>query len=147
MLPISAVQTAIYEALSDALPVRVLDRAGPNEPFPYVTIGEFTGTSADSLIEQGVDLECTVHVWSRQKGTRETQELMEAAKDTLDRRRFQMIGFANDFQWVATAWTYAQTLRDPDGITTHGVLRFTVMTYQPPAAAATAVEFEQIKGE
>jgi hypothetical protein len=126
MLPLSEVQTAIFAALGPALaPVPVLDHAGPNQNFPYVTLGEFVGGPADTLAEQGADLAITVHVWSRQPGMQETQQLMTRAKDALDRQRLPAAGF----QWVDTIWTYAQTLREPDGMTRHGVLRFTVATF------------------
>src|SRR3954462_7913109 len=116
MLPIGAIQTAIFEALTAALaPVPVLDLAGPNQPYPYLTIGEFIGAPADTLNEQGVDHELTVHVWSRQPGMQECAELMEVAKNALDRHRLIIEGF----QWVDTVWTQAQTMRDPDGKTRH----------------------------
>jgi hypothetical protein len=129
VLPIGGIQQALYEALSVALaPVPVVDYAGPNQEYPYVTIGEFTGAHADTLAEQGADLELTVHVWSRQPGMQQTGALMEAAKDALHRQRFAVSGF----QWVDTIWDYAQTLRDPDGKTRHGILRFRVMTFEQP---------------
>jgi len=126
MLPLSEVQTAIAAALGPALaPVPVLDQAGPNQTYPYVTIGEFVGDQVDTLNEQGANLEITVHAWSRQPGFQECQQLMARVKDALDRQRLPATGF----QWVDTIWTYAQTLRESDGITRHGVLRFTVATF------------------
>jgi hypothetical protein len=127
MLPLSEVQAAFFNALTPALaPVPVLDAAGPNQTFPYVTVGEFTGGQFDTLGEQAIDLELTVHVWSRQPGMQECQQLMTLAKDALDRQRLPAAGF----QWVDTIFTYAQTLREPDGLTRHGILRFTVPTFQ-----------------
>lgn len=127
MLPLSEVQAAFFAALVPAVaPVPVLDAAGPNQAFPYVTIGEFLGTQTDTLRDQAVDLELTVHVWSRQAGMQECQQLMTLVKDALDRQRLPAAGF----QWVDTIFTYAQTLREPDGMTRHGILRFTVPTFQ-----------------
>ena len=126
MLPLSEVQAAMFAALVPALaPVPVLDAAGPNQAYPYVTIGEVVGDQADTLNEQGVNLAWTVHVWSRQSGMQETQQLMARVKDALDRQRLPATGF----QWVDTVWMNAQTLRDPDGVTRHGILRFTVATF------------------
>ena len=127
MLPLSEVQTAIYAALTAVLaPVPVLDEAGPNQAYPYATLGEFTAGESDTLGEQSVDMEVTVHIWSRQAGMQEVQQLMAAAKDALDRQRFAAAGF----QWVTTIWNYAATLRDADGKTRHGILQFQVMTFQ-----------------
>lgn len=128
MLPLTEVQTAIYEALMPALaPVPVIDQAGPNQDYPYCTIGEFVGGHDDTLSEQAVNLDVTVHVWSRQPGMQECQQLMTKVKDTLDRKR---IYSPITFQWVTTIWLYAQTLREPDGETRHGILRFQVMTFE-----------------
>lgn len=126
MLPLTEVQTALWNALTPALaPVPVVDAAGPNQSFPYATIGEFIGGESDTLNEQSVDFDVTVHLWSRQPGMQECQQLMTIAKDTLDRAVLPATGF----QWVTTIWQYAQTLREPDGQTRHGILRFRVMTF------------------
>jgi hypothetical protein len=128
MLPISEVQGAIYTALTAALaPVPVLDLAGPDERFPYVTLGEFTATPDDPVTsEQGVDMDMSLHVWSRQPGMQEIQQIMQAAKDALHYKKFAVTGF----QWVETAWEMAQTMRDIDGVTRHGVMRFRILTFQ-----------------
>ena len=127
MLPLAAVQKSLFDALTAALaPVPVLDFAGPNQSYPYCTIGEFTGGQSDTIGEQAVDLEVTVHLWSRQPGMQEVQTLMETAKDALDRARLPAAGF----HWVDTIFIFAQTLRDIDGQTRHGVLRFRILTFE-----------------
>jgi hypothetical protein len=127
MLPIAAVQQSIYEALTPALaPVPVFDEAGPNAAYPYVTIGEVIGGESDTLDKEAVDLELTIHTWSRQAGMLEISTIMATVKDTLHRKSLP----ASGFQWVTTIWIYAQTLRDPDGKTRHGVSRFRVMTFE-----------------
>lgn len=127
MLPIAEVQRAVYNALTLAVaPVPVLDQAGPNQAFPYCTIGEFLGEPADTLDRQGVDFELTVHVWSRERGMSEIEALMATAKDTLHDARLPITGA----QWVTMRWFQAQTLRDIDGRTRHGIMRFRVLTFQ-----------------
>jgi hypothetical protein len=117
----------LYAALVPALaPVPVLDRAGPNQIYPYSTIGEMIATEDDLLAEQAVNIEVTVHLWSRQPGMQEVQQLMQTAKDALDRAKLPVSGF----QWVDCVWTWGQTLRDPDGVTRHGILRFNVLTFE-----------------
>lgn len=126
MLPLAEVQSAIFDALTAALaPVPVVDQAGPNQQYPYVTIGESVSDQDDTLGEEGAGIEMTVHVWSRQNGMQETQQLMAAAKAALHRQRLAAAGF----QWVDTIWDFAQTLRDPDGVTRHGILRFRVEVF------------------
>jgi hypothetical protein len=126
VLPIASAQQAVYDALLAALaPVPVLDDAGVNQSYPYVSIGEFIAGHADTLTDEAADLEITIHVWSRQPGMQECSELMEAAKAALHRVPLAIA----DAQWVDTIWNYAQTLRDPDGKTRHGILRFRILTF------------------
>jgi hypothetical protein len=88
--PLSEVQTALFNALTPALaPVLVVDQAGPNQEYPYATIGEFVGGHDDTLNEQAVNLDVTVHIWSREPGMQQCQQLMTAAKNALDRQRLQ----------------------------------------------------------
>lgn len=127
MLPINSVQQGLYTVLTAACaPVPVVDNAGPNQSYPYVSIGEAIGEHADTLGEMGVDLEFTVHVWSRQLGMQECSDLMEAAKNALHRQSFPLA----DAQWVSTIFVQAQTMRDADGKTRHGILRFRVLTFE-----------------
>lgn len=129
MLPFADIQTAVYGALLPVLsPVPLLDAAGPDQEYPYVTFGEFAADQADCLTAEGVDMDMTIHVWSRQPGMLETQLLMDIVKDTLHGKSFALTGAV---QHVTTIWEYATTLRDPDGLTRHGVLRFRVLTFQP----------------
>jgi hypothetical protein len=108
-------------------PVPVIDQAGPNQAYPYATIGEFIGEHADPLDGEAINLDVTVHVWSRQPGMQECQQLMAQAKNALSRAVLPVSGF----QYVETIWLYAQTLREPDGVTRHGILRFQVQTFLP----------------
>jgi hypothetical protein len=128
MLSFAAIQSATYGKLKPALaPVRVLDQAGPDEFYPFVTLGEFSaGGVADILDHQAIDVEMTIHVWSRQLGMRECEQLMEIVKAALHAQPLTLA----TAQWVMTTLIYAQTLRDPDGLTRHGVLRFRVMTFE-----------------
>lgn len=132
MLPLAEVQAAVYAALVPALaPVPVLDQAGPDQEFPYCTLGEFSAQEFDTLTDEAVDMDMTVHVWSRQPGMQEAQQMMRTAKDALHRKSFALPG---GIQHVTTIWEFAQTLRDADGMTRHGVLRFRILTFQAAAA-------------
>ena len=131
MLPMSEVQAAVYAALVPALaPVPVLDYAGPNQTYPYATIGELTAEHNDTLGERGSALEVMVHIWSRQPGMLELQTMMAMAESALHRQTLTLSG---GLQWVASMLEYSSTLRDADGVTRHGVMRFRVMVFQAAA--------------
>ena len=124
----------LYGTLTAALaPVPVLDHAGPDQEFPFVTIGEFTAEPDDTLRDAGSGVEVMLHLWSRQAGMLELQTMMNAAGAALHRKSFTLPG---DLQWVSTIQEYAATLRDADGMTRHGVMRFRVSVFQQAAFAA-----------
>lgn len=129
MLPLAEVQAAVYAALVPALaPVPVLDVAGPNQSYPYATIGEFTAEHDDLLLDDGSSMEMMVHLWSRQPGMKELQMMMAMASDALHRRNLTLEG--GMMQWVSSVLEYSATLRDADGVTRHGVMRFRVDVFQ-----------------
>ena len=129
MLPLSDIQTALYAAIAAAVsPVAVLDNAGPDQLYPFVTIGEFSAEPDDAITNEGAAIEAMIHVWSRQPGMQELQQLMQGIASALHGVRLTLAGGG---QWVMTRHDYSTTLRDPDGITRHGVMRFQVLAFQP----------------
>jgi hypothetical protein len=132
MLPLSEVQTALYGALVPALsPVPVLDYAGPDQEYPFCTIGEFTAEEDDTLLDEGIGMDVLVHLWSRSPGMQQLQLMMSAVKDALHRATLSL---PDGMQYVSTVCEFAQTLRDADGVTRHGVMRFRVMVFLAAAA-------------
>jgi len=132
MLPLSEVQTVLFGALTSALtPVPVLDYAGPDQDYPYCTIGEFTGEQEDTLTDEGVGMDVLIHLYSRLPGMQQLQLMMAAVKDALHGVTFSL---PDGMQYVMTTWEFAQTLREPDGVTRHGVMRFRVSVFLAAAA-------------
>lgn len=124
--PFGDVQRAFYEVLTAALaPVPVLDDHPTNELFPYITIGVLNSLPDECLIEQGAEIGMQVDVWSIQPGMQETQYLMSSIIEALQHRKLILQGD----QWVDTRWEMGDVIRDPDGRTRHGVLRFNVSTW------------------
>lgn len=123
------VQKAIFHALQPALgSVQVVDQAGANQAFPYCTIGEFIGEPADTLANHGADFELAIHIWSRALGMNECQTLMDTVVRTLHDQKLPFPGI--DWVMVAMRFFQAQTLREIDGRTRHGIVRFRVMTFE-----------------
>ena len=124
MISFLDVQRTIYEVLSTNLPCPVRDEHPVNGPFPYVTIGAFTAMPNDFLIEQGADIAPQIDVWSIQRGSFECEALMQQIVGLLHRQIYLLPAD----QWADCTLQMAQVLRDPDGRTRHGVLRFLIMT-------------------
>lgn len=125
------VQQAIYNALTgnatlSGMITGVFDRvpqptdAGSDADFPYITIGGDAVQPWDTDSSFGVDSRVTIHVWSRQRGRKETKEILDRVCAILHYQ--ELIVPAGGF--VFCLLEYTETFRDPDGLTNHGISRF-----------------------
>lgn len=125
-----ATQTVIYQLLTGYAPLTALVKgiyddvpesdSGDSVQFPYVTIGESTHNEFDTDNTTGDDTTTTVHVWSRQRGKKETKEIQGAVYDALHRQSPTYPGFII----FGIDWQTSLTLIDADGKTRHGVQTF-----------------------
>lgn len=125
-------QQAIYARLSgDATLVTTLGAAVYDEPpagvaFPYVVVGDTTETPNDTMGVTGRDLTVTIHTWSRYRGMREISRMQDRIDQLLDRWLPTVAGWNS----VHVLQEYFEALRDPDGLTRHGVSRYRTHLYQ-----------------
>ncbi len=123
------VQAAVFDRLVDQVPFPVYDRppqtedAGDDESFPYLTIGEDTFTPWDDDFTQGYESELNVHTWSRYRGRKEVKEIQQTIYDALHRHSISIAGYAT----INLHFEFADSVRDPDGLTHHGVSRFRLL--------------------
>ena len=82
-----ALQKAIYAALTaDAAVVaalggpRIYDDVPVRSDFPYLTFGQSTERDWSTATDDGHEHLVTLHVWSRARGRKETDEVMAAAQ-------------------------------------------------------------------
>lgn len=117
-------QVAIYDRLrTDAnlaavVADRVYDDVPQETPFPYVEIGEPVSTAWDDDCNTGSVSLVTIHVWSQYHGSREAQLALAAIYTALHNQPLGLVGGDN----VVCQVQQQQVLRDPDGVTRHGVL-------------------------
>jgi hypothetical protein len=115
---LSAVQKALYLAISGA-GITVFDAVSENQAFPYVTIGE-TSTLDDSDKTKHADEHTeTIHVWSRAAGFKECKDLISSVLVAVS----AINGTTDGYQIRYLDTDQVLTMRDPDGITRHGVIR------------------------
>ncbi len=125
-----ALQKAVYVALvaDDGVGLligdRIYDGAPRNAVFPYVTLGRATLTDWSTGTEAGAEHRLTLDVWSRAHGKSECLAIAEAIRVALHDAALALAGHA----LVNLRFETADTVRDPDGITFHGVLRFRAVT-------------------
>lgn len=125
-------QQAIYARLNgDAeltttLGAAVYDEVPDGAAFPYVSIGEVTENPRDTMGTTGRDTTVTVHVWSQYPGSKEVKQIQNRVDELLDRWTPTVAGW-NETQMLQE---FFETFRDPDGLTRHGVSRYSVHLHQ-----------------
>lgn len=113
-----AVQKAIYTALSGAS-LTVFDQVSENQAFPYVTIGESSLLDDSDKTAHADEHVETIHVWSRAGGFKECKDLMTDAIEAAS----TINGITDGYHIRYLDTDQILTMRDPDGITRHGVIR------------------------
>ncbi|MGW1127456.1 DUF3168 domain-containing protein [Streptomyces sp. NPDC002526] len=133
MLPLQGAILAVLRGDSDlsALISGVYDYVPETATYPFIVVGEAIETPANAHDRYGRETVMTLHVWTQHRG--HSQGLTIAARVTalLDHQPLTVPGLDH----VATRHEYAQTLTDPEppGNIRHVVLRYRVVTEQPPA--------------
>ena len=121
-----ALQEALYtrlnndSTLTDTNGASVYDEVPEGSSFPYVTIGETTALEYDTKDLTGSEQTVTFHVWSQYRGAKEAKNIMDRLHDLLHNYSLSVSG-AN---LINLRFDFGDLLRDPDGVTRHGVMRF-----------------------
>ena len=121
-----ALQTTIYSTLSgdntltNTLGAGVFDEVVENASYPFVALGEETAIDYSTKDLNGGEFTINIHVWSQYKGAKQTKEIMDRIHDLLHDSSLSVSGF----NLANLRFEFSDILRDPDGITRHGVMRF-----------------------
>lgn len=121
-----ALQTTIYSTLSgdntltNTLGAGVFDEVLDNATYPFVSLGEETAIDYSTKDLNGGEFTINIHVWSQYKGSKQTKEIMDRVHDLLHDSNLSVSGF----NLVNLRFEFSDILRDPDGVTRHGVMRF-----------------------
>ena len=121
-----ALQTTIYSTLSgdntltNTLGAGVFDEVLENATYPFVSLGEETAIDYSTKDLNGGEYTINIHVWSQYKGSKQTKEIMDRIHDLLHDSSLSVSGF----NLANLRFEFSDILRDPDGVTRHGVMRF-----------------------
>tara|TARA_R100001510_G_C7644566_1_gene201981 strand:- start:361 stop:762 length:402 start_codon:yes stop_codon:yes gene_type:complete len=121
-----ALQSTIYSTLSgdstltSTLGASVFDDVPESTSFPYVVLGEDNIQEFGTKDVDGTDTTLTLHIWSEYKGSKETKEIMDRIHDLLHDSSLSVSGF----NLINLRFEFSDIMRDPDGKTRHGVMRF-----------------------
>ena len=126
---LAAIQKAVYERLSADSSLMgkvtgIFDFVPDNQEFPYVTIGEATTVPFATFSRFGEEATITLHIWSRYQGFKEIADIMDDLNRLLGHQDLQVIGYDT----ITCFYDFSETLREPDGITRHGVVRYRILT-------------------
>ena len=121
-----ALQTTIYSTLSNdntltnTLGAGVFDEVVENASYPFVALGEETAIDYSTKDLDGGEFTINIHVWSQYKGAKQTKEIMDRIHDLLHDSSLSVSGF----NLINLRFEFSDILRDPDGVTRHGIMRF-----------------------
>ncbi len=120
-----ALQEAIYSALNVSAITSDLNCAVVNEPtndqsYPFIQLGEDRVDDYSTKVEAGGEYELNFDIWSQYKGSKECKQIMDKIHDLLHDSSISVTGF----NLVNIQLDYSDILKDPDGVTRHGIMRF-----------------------
>ena len=121
-------QQVIYGLLSNSADVMsavkgVYDSVPDQQDFPYITIGEDDNNEWDTATTLGNDVVCTVSVWSRDRGKKETKDIQGRIYNALHRQDYNVTGY----QIISIDWQNSTSFLDYDAKTRHGVQTFRIL--------------------
>jgi hypothetical protein len=121
------IQIEAFETLEERVGGRVYDNPlqvpdpESDSGFPYLTIGEAYMVPWDTDTEKGVEARFMIHVWSRAQHHLECKAIQDAVSEIFHRDTIAIGGF------VGCDLLQQSALRDPDGVTIHGVQEFRIL--------------------
>ena len=121
-----ALQSSVYSTLSNdntlssTYGASVFDDVPEDTSYPYITIGEDNISEFGTKDLDGTTSTMTIHIWSEYKGSKETKQIMDRIHDLLHDSSLSVSGF----NLINMRFEFSDIMRDPDGITRHGVMRF-----------------------
>ena len=117
----SAIYTALnVSAITDTLSCGVFDEVIEGATYPFIALGEETAIDYSTKDLDGGEFTINIHVWSQYKGAKQTKEIMDRIHDLLHDSSLSVSGF----NLINLRFEFSDILRDPDGVTRHGVMRF-----------------------
>lgn len=124
-----ALQSSIYSALNvsaitTTLSCGVYDEVVEGNSYPFIALGEETAIDYSTNNLVGAETTINIHIWSQYKGSKETKNIMDKIHDLLHDVSLSVSGV----NLINLRFEFSDIMRDPDGITRHGVMRFRAIT-------------------
>lgn len=121
-----ALQSAIYSRLNSdgnlttTLGASIFDDVPENPTYPFVGIGQDTSVDFSTKDANGSENTITLDIFSRYLGSKETKDIMDRVHTLLHDAAITVSGQ----NLINIRFEFGDILREPDGLTRHGVMRF-----------------------
>ncbi len=125
--PSYAIQVAIVaalRALGTEAEARVYDTVPASAAFPYVSLGEGQMIPVDEDCGDPSETYLDIDIWTRDAGFPQTKRIAGAFRERLHHGDLSIAGHVLDLMEVQSV----NYVRDPDGITRHGILSVLIRT-------------------
>lgn len=121
----SQFQSALYAKLSgDAtlmgMVSAIYDHVPETAIFPYISMGEIDARDSSTFGKDGQIMTATLHIWSRQRGRKEAQQIMARIHDLLHKGTLNVSGA----EFAGSYYDFSAVILDGDGLTYHGIARY-----------------------
>ena len=107
---------------------RIYDRVPETRQFPYVSYGPSDDFEDDADCIEGSNLTVQLDAWSREVGFPEAKRICNAMRNALHNRDLQL----TDNALVLIECRGVRVMRDPDGLTSHGIVEINAFIERQP---------------
>ncbi len=113
-------------AVASAVIDRVFDTVPKDADFPYISLGPVDSTTVDAECITGFEIYIQIDIWSQAVGMPECKRIMDLVRRALHDADLSL----TDNALVSIEHSQSRAMRDPDGITNHGVCEFVAVVEQ-----------------
>jgi hypothetical protein len=106
--------------LTNTLGANVFDDVPEETAFPLVVLGEDTTVDFSTKDLVGSETTINIDIFSRYRGSKETKNIMDRIHTLLHDSSLTVSGV----NLINLRFEFSDVIRDPDGITRHGIMRF-----------------------
>jgi hypothetical protein len=101
----------------------IVDANARPEIYPRINLGEDQELPADEIVSRYTTVISTLHVWVREPGLATAKAIAGEVRRVLNRPS-RLVFEANGYRCIDSRFASARFIRDPDGITAHGIVTF-----------------------
>ena len=99
-----------------------LPQTNNNELFPAIVIDYPVVNQLDTDTENGFECTVLIHTWSVERGNKQVSDIQRVVYNRLHRAQLTV----DNYLFSGISQEFAEILKDPDGISRHGIQRFKI---------------------